>query len=294
MAEDIKAIDILNHPSYCIPELAEKMFEAEEFQIMMQTTFKGVGSKEALVRMFTRGSVEAVIAEMDEAGYDKIVITDTKMWSFRKHMRLIMDMGIDLVHELVEKSKGRFIGSASYNPFRIEQSLREVEKGVKEYGFKMVWFHPITFGIAPNDKKNYPLYAKCLELGIPVVFQVGHSAEVLPSEVGHPMYADEVAIDFPNLKMVLSHTGYPWIDEWCSMLWRHPNVYGDISAYFPSSLDPKLVQFMDRQGRDKVIFGTDGFGLKRCKQEFMALPVKDETKRKVLRENALKVLGLES
>ena len=292
MAEDIKAIDILNHPSYCISELTEKMFEAEEFQIMLKTTFKTIKDQQTLIKMFSKGSVEAVLAEMDEAGFDKVVITDTKMWSFRKHLKLIMDFGIDLVHDLVQKSNGKFIGSASYNPFRIEESLREIEKGVKEYGFKMVWFHPITFGIAPNDKKNYPLYAKCLELGIPVNFQVGHSAEVLPSEVGHPMYADEVAIDFPNLVIILSHTGYPWIDEWCSMLWRHPNVYGDISAYFPANLDERLVRFMDGRGRDKVIFGTDGFGLKTCKDSFMTLQLKDETRRKVLRENAVKVLGL--
>jgi len=107
------------------------------------------------------------------------------------------------------------------------------------------------------------------------------------------MLVDDVAIDFPNLRINLSHTGWPWIDEWCSMLWRHPNVYGDISAYFPKSLDERQVRFMDgSRGRAKVLFGTNGLGLKPCVEQFRALPIKDETKRRVLRENAREFLRL--
>jgi len=294
--EEIKAIDALNYPHYCNPELAQKMFSTPEFQIMFTSTFK------AMVRGVTPGeewkafgflpNVEAMIAEIDEAGYEKVVITDIKMWSYRKTLSLILDYGVDLIHEIVEKCQGRVIGSASYNPFRIEESLREVEKGVKEYGFKMVFFHPITFGLAANDKKCYPLYAKCAELGVPVSFQVGHSAEVLPSEVGRPMYADEVALDFPNLTLILSHTGWPWIEEWIAMCWKHPNVYGDTASYFPRGYEPGMVSFMDGRGRDKVLFGTNGFGLKRLKEQFMELNIRDENKRRVLRENALRALKL--
>jgi predicted TIM-barrel fold metal-dependent hydrolase len=107
------------------------------------------------------------------------------------------------------------------------------------------------------------------------------------------MYVDEVAIDFPTLKINLSHTGYPWIDEWCSMIFRHPNVYGDISAYNPAHLNPATVQFMNGgRGREKVMFGTNTYGLKLTKGQFLSLDIKDETKRRVLRENALEFLGL--
>jgi predicted TIM-barrel fold metal-dependent hydrolase len=122
--------------------------------------------------------------------------------------------------------------------------------------------------------------------------QVGHSAEPLPSEPGRPMYADEVALDFPDLTLILTHTGWPWINEWMSVVWKHPNVYGNIGAYFPKALDPSLVQFMDGRGRDKVLWATNGFGLTRCKTEFLELPIKDENKKKILRENALKVFKL--
>ena len=64
-----------------------------------------------------------------------------------------------------------------------------------------------------------------------------------------PMLVDDVAIDFPDLKINMSHTGWPWTGEFCSMIWRHPNVYGDISAYFPATLDKDLVAFMDSSSR---------------------------------------------
>ncbi len=78
------------------------------------------------------------------------------------------------------------------------------------------------------------------------------------------------------------------------MLWRHPNVYGDISAYFPSGLEERQVRFMDgSRGRDKVMFGTNALGLERCLKEFLELPLREETKRRVLRENAIQFLKLE-
>jgi predicted TIM-barrel fold metal-dependent hydrolase len=132
-----------------------------------------------------------------------------------------------------------------------------------------------------------------VELGIPVGFQVGHSAEVLPSDVGRPMLVDKVAIDFPNLKINMSHTGWPWTGEFCSMVWRHPNVYGDISAYFPSTLDPELIKFMDSsRGRNKILYGTNGFDLVRYKADFEGLPISDKTKQRVLHDNAVEFFGL--
>jgi len=307
---NVLAIDIMNHPTEARRDLGGDTFQYQEFQIMMRTTFKSVfrareqgaqkpagesqkKSGAAGAALMGHGSVAELIADMDRFGYRHIVITATKMWSYHYHHKLILDYSIDDVGQIVRESKGRIIGAASYNPFRIEESVRDVERGVKEYGFKYVWFHPLSFGLAPNDRRFYPLYAKCNELDIAVGMQVGHSAEVLPSDVGRPMLVDDVAIDFPNLRINLSHTGWPWVDEWCSMLWRHPNVYGDISAYFPRSLDERQVRFMDgSRGRDKVLFGTNGLGLQACIDQFKALPIKDETKQRVLHDNAVEFLKL--
>jgi len=297
---DIMAIDTMSRPFYCDPELAKPMFKCWEVQQMVKGTFAGVlrrscikpGEEWKVLGMMGPGSVAGVVEEMDEVGVQYIFIDASKVWSRHDHY-LWADYSIDLIKRLVDESSGKFIGGASYNPFRIKESLEEIDKAVEAYGCKYIFAHPISFGLRPDDRKMYPLYAKCLELGIPCSFQVGHSAEALPSESGHPMYADEVAMDFPDLTIILTHTGFPWIHEWISMIWRHNNVYGNIGAYYPSDLDPAIVKFMNGRGQDKVMWATNGFGLIRCKKEFIELPMNDEAKRKVLRDNAMKVFKLE-
>ena len=302
------AVDMMNYAPLIAPGISGMEFQYQEFQIMLNTTFKRMAEGGVARTLWGRDvplddvenlpyddtlHVEEAVAQLDEAGYSVAVLACLKMWSYHYHHRLIMDMDEEVVARALAKAPDRFVGAAGYNPFRIAESIARIDTAVREWGFGYVYFHPITFGVAPNDRRCYPLYSKCVELGVPVGFQVGHSAEVLPSDVGRPMLVDRVAIDFPDLKINLSHTGWPWTGEFCSMLWRHPNVYGDISAYFASTLDPELVKFMDSgRGRHKVMFGTNGFDLDRCKQDFESLPVSDRTKQRVLQDNALEFLGL--
>ncbi|MCZ7530177.1 MAG: amidohydrolase family protein [Acidimicrobiia bacterium] len=305
---DYPTIDVMNHLLEVRSSLAGNPFEFREFQIMLDTTFKALskppppaGEEESPKKKRAGGAgmlaghatTEECLADMDELGYTHISVCATKMWSYYYHRDFIMNYPIEPVGEAVAESGGRIIGTASYDPFRVTESCAEVEHSVKELGFRYVWFHPLSYGLAPNDRRFYPLYAKCVELDIPVGFQVGQSAEVLPSDCGRPMLADDVAIEFPDLRINLSHTGWPWVDEWCSMLWRHPNVFGDISAYYPHSLDDRLVRFMDSsRGRHKVLFGTNGLGLERCKAEFLELEIAEETKRAVLHDNAVRFFAL--
>jgi len=301
--KEVKAIDGSMMPGYCTPtdpEKAKAAFEFHEMRVMAYTTFGGIlkrmglkpGEEWKVLTMGGKSSVEEMLAEMDEAGVERVMMLAIKMWSQHDHA-LITDTSIEEVYEVMKKANGRVIGGAGYNPFRIKESLEDIERAVKEYGFKYVWFHAISFGMRFDDRRCYPLYAKCLELGITVGMQTGHSAEVLTSEPGHPMAADNVAIEFPDLTIILTHTGYPWIDEWCSMIWRHPNVYGMLNAYFPSGLQPETLRFVDSpRGRDKILWGSHGFGITRWVQEFVQLPISDETKRKVLRDNPIKAFKL--
>lgn len=297
--EEIKAIDVMNRVHYFAPDLTKKLFDSYEYQVMSATTFKGLvmrmglkpGEEYRILSDLGKPSIEEMVAEMDEVGVEYTFVDQLMIWSWRDH-KLILDLSIDELAKMVDKSKGRIVGMAGYNPFRIKESLQDIEKAVKDYGFKGVWFHPISFGLKPNDKKCYPLYTKCLELGVPVCMQVGHSAEPLPSEQGRPYYADEVALDFPDLVIVLTHTGWPWVDEWLSMVWKHSNVYGNIGSYYPSALDPAIIPFMDGRGRDKVMWATNGLGFARCKKEFLELPIRDTQKKLVLRDNAIKVFKL--
>jgi predicted TIM-barrel fold metal-dependent hydrolase len=299
-------IDIMNYAPFVAPGLSGTEYQYDEFQTMVRTTLRPLLRDGTVTTQWGRVvavdnpptdpdpelKLEEAVAQLDATGCEAVVLACLKMYSYRSHHQLIIDMPEEVVAEAVAQEPSRFIGAAGYNPWRIDESLRRIERFVRECGFKYVYFHPITFGMAPNDRRCYPLYAKCVELGIPVGLQVGHSAEPLPSDVGRPMLVDDVAIDFPELKINLSHTGWPWTGEFISMLWRHPNVYGDISAYFPKSLDPELVRAMDRQLRHKVMLGTNGFPLERCLAELDELPLREETKARIRRDNAAEFLGL--
>lgn len=299
LVETIRAIDTMNRPYYCSEEVARKLFNMHEMKIMAKTTFAGVmlklnlnpGEEWKVLAGLGKGSVNAMIEEMNELEIETVLMDQTAMWSW-KESRYIEPITIEGLAQLVSNSEGRVIGGVGYNPFSIRESIERVERAVKELGFGYVWFHPISFGIRFDDRRNYPLYEKCQELNVPVCVQSGHSAEPLPSEFGHPMYADNVAIDFPDLKLVLTHTGWPWIDEWISMLWRHPNVFGNIGAWYPKDLDPRIVKFMDGRGRKKVMWATNGFGLKRCLTEFKEIEIREESKKNILRENAVRVFDL--
>jgi predicted TIM-barrel fold metal-dependent hydrolase len=297
----IKAVDAMCRPFYVSREVLKRMFTSYEFQIMAITTFGGVLKKagiekpedawKAMAKMGPKESVAEAVAEMDQIGVEYINIDQMAVWS-QYDQRLDIYASLEEIAGWSKQAKGRIIIGSTYNPHKIEWSLKHVERAVKEFGAKYVWIHPASYGLSLDDKRFYPLYALCLELGIPVTMQTGQSAEPLPSDFSRPMRADEIAIHFPSLKIVLTHTGFPWVTEWISMLWRHPNVYGNIGAYMPSSLDPRLVAFMDRAGREKVMWATNGLGLTRFKQEFLELPIRDETKKAVLRGNALKVFKL--
>jgi predicted TIM-barrel fold metal-dependent hydrolase len=300
------AIDMMNYAPLIAPGLSGPEYACREFQIMVETTFRSMVVDDTIQTLWGRAvpisgdieidptlKVDEAIAKLDNAGLEMSVLSCMKMWSYYHHHRLIVDFPEDVVAGALAAAPDRFIGAAGYNPFRIDDSLRRIETAVREQGFSSVWFHPITFGLRPNDRRCYPLYAKCVELGIPVGLQVGHSAEVLPSEVGRPYYVDDVAMEFPTLKINLSHTGWPWTAELISMCWRHPNVYGDISAYFPKTLDAELIQFLNSgRGRNKIMFGTNGLDAARCLREIDGLPISDKSRERLLTVNALEFLGL--
>ena len=121
-----------------------------------------------------------------------------------------------------------------------------LERAVVDYGFKGAHVHPFGFGIPINEREWWPFYAKCAELDVPVMFQVGHSAEFMPSACGKPILLDDIAIWFPELRLIGGHTGWPWTEELIAMAWKHPNVYIAVSGHSPQYWDPKLVQLPQR------------------------------------------------
>lgn len=202
----------------------------------------------------------------------------------------------DAVAAQVAASGGRLVGVASVDLSRPMDAVRELRRCVRELGFVALRVLPWLWGLPPDDRRYYPLYAECIELGVPFCLQVGHAGPLLPSEPGRPIpYLDRVACEFPELVIVGGHVGYPWTTEMIAMATKYPNVYIDTSAYKAKRFPPELVTFMRGHGRRKVLFGSNYPMIQpaACLADLDALGLDDEARRLFLHDNAARVFGIE-
>jgi hypothetical protein len=199
--------------------------------------------------------------------------------------------------EIVSQYPDRFIGVAVVDPREGMKAVRELERAVKELGLKCFYATPFRFGIRANDKKFYPLYAKAVELDIPVfVYTTMTYRTDFPMDIGHPVYLDEVAMDFPELRIIAGLGGWPWVPEMVGVARRHRNVYistaGHRPKYFatPGSGWEMLMQFGNTLLQDQVVFAsswwTYDMPIGQVVEEMKALPLKDSVRDKWLYENA--------
>ena len=205
---------------------------------------------------FTGKTTEEFVRYMDDAGVDQVLVPSAKMASYQTR-QLIWDITEDDVLALAADAPGRVRGLFGINPWEGMAGVRRLQASVDDGIFVGAHLHTYGFGIPVNDRKYYPFYAKCDELGIPVVMQVGHSAERMPSEMGRPIHVDDIALDFPDLTIVGAHTGWPWVEEMIALAWKHRNVYIGTSAHHPKYLDRSLIAFANSRGKGKVLWGTD-------------------------------------
>ncbi len=201
----------------------------------------------------------------------------------------------DEVAAYVKQYPGRLSGVASVDLYRPMEAIRELRRLVKGQGFKALRIVQWLWNLPPTDRRYYPLYAECIELGIPFCCQVGHTGPLCPSEPGRPIpYIDEVAIEFPELKIVGGHIGYPWTTEMIAVATKHENVYIDTSAYVAKRFPPELVNYMKKNGSKKVMFGTNYpmVTAAMCLKDLDSLQLTDEVRKLYLYENAQRVFGL--
>jgi hypothetical protein len=189
--------------------------------------------------------VEEFIKVLDEAGVDKVLIPALMMRSYKKK-DMMVDYSNEDIYKVTKKVPDRLIGLAGINPLQGMNGVRELERAIKEFGMKGAYLHTYGFGFPLNDRRYYPFYAKCAELGIPVMMQVGHSAEFMPSALGKPIYLDDIALDFPELTIVGAHTGWPWVEEMIALAWKHPNVHLGCDAHAPRYWPPSLLGFIKK------------------------------------------------
>lgn len=163
----------------------------------------------------------------------------------------------DEVASFVAAHPDRLAGVAGADLRNPMDAVRELRRRV-ETGFVALRVVPWLWELPPTDRLYYPLYTACVDLGIPFCTQVGHTGPLRPSETGRPIpYIDQVALDFPELKIVCGHIGYPWTTEMIAVADKHPNVFIDTSAYAANRYPPELVDYLKGRGASKVMFGTN-------------------------------------
>lgn len=196
--------------------------------------------------------IEASIATMDAAGVRFGLLS---AWRGPAGQDLISN---DEVAGWISLHPNRFGGLATVDLDRPMEAVRELRSRVRE-GFLGLRVVPWLWNAPPTDRRYYPLFAECVELGVPFCTQVGHTGPLRPSETGRPIpYIDQVALDFPELVIVCGHVGYPWTEEMVAVARKHENVYIDTSAYTLRRLPPELVAFMKTgTGQRKVLFGSN-------------------------------------
>lgn len=164
----------------------------------------------------------------------------------------------EFIADQIANAPDRFKGLASADIRRPGDAAREVRMWITEYGFVGVRIVPWLWDLPPNDRRYYPLYAACAELAVPLCTQIGHTGPLLRSETGRPIpYLEDVLLEFPDLKVVGGHLGFPWIDELVSLSTKFPNFYVDTSAYVARRFPPTFIEYMKGVGRGRVMFGTN-------------------------------------
>jgi len=287
MPRDIKAIDLmLSIPGesgnsewydFMKPMLLDKQ-SRELFKMPAEYMFKdipNIGKKEDYIAY--------ALAEMDKHGVERAMIG--------------VDDHVELAKIAVDAHPQRFFGSYECNPNRGMDEVRKVERLHRELGIKALTAFPS--GLCPqvpiNDKKWYPLYAKCVELDIAFFCCTGVPGPRLPAYPQKVEHIDEVCWFFPELRFVMRHGAEPWTALAVKLMLKYENLHYCTSAFAPKYYPRDIIDYANTRGADKVMYAgyfPMGLSLERIFQEMPHVPFRDHVWPKFLRENAIRVLRL--
>ena len=204
--------------------------------------------------------------------------------------------------ELAAQNSDVLIPFASIDPAKGKVGAREARNLIENHGIKGFKFHPTMQGFYPNDRMAYPLYEAIAEAGSIALFHTGQTGvgSGMPGGNGmrlkysNPMYIDDVAVDFPEMKIILAHPSFPWQEEALSVATHKPNVYIDLSGWSPKYFPPILVRYANTLLQDKMLFGSDWPVITpdRWLSDFSKIDIRDEVRPKILKANARKLLGM--
>jgi predicted TIM-barrel fold metal-dependent hydrolase len=289
MPKDVGAIDTMlgfPHPDMkqlyrFITRQTKDAESKEEFEFPVEYMFKDVPEK-ALTD--TDDPIGVTVREMD-------------IWGIERGLIGIGDpsgAGVDAM----KRYPDRFIPSSNADPNEGMAGINRLVREFETYGVRAVGVFPAgTFPQVPiNDKKMYPIYAKCVELGIPIFCCAGIPGPRLKAACQHVELIDEVMFDFPDLVFVTRHGCEPWTDLAVKLMLKWPGLHYSTSAFAPKYYPTNIIDYANSRGADKIIYAgyfPMGLSLERIMTEMQHVGFKDEVWPKFLRTNALRVLGLE-
>ena len=260
--------------------------EATETDKKAAAYFKGAGSRDpvALADYYRSRNMACIVFTVDEtlSGMPRLTNDD--------------------VVEFVSKNADIAIAFASINPARGAEGVREARRLVDAGVVRGLKLHPPVMEFFPNDRIAYPLYEVFAEARLPVLFHTGHSGlgtgmrggGGIRLKYGNPMPIDDVAVDFPDMPIILAHPSFPWQDEAISICLHKPQVYIDLSGWSPKYFSPTLVQYANTLLKHKVLFGSDYPLLTpdRWMADFEKVAFREEVKPLIMKDNARRLFGL--
>ncbi len=225
---------------------------------------------------FRNYSIEETLRTMDTLGIEKAILTTD------------VHRPEEQVLSFSQARPDRFALGCHVDPRKGMKAVRAIEAFTRQHRAVLARITPFYLDVPPNDAIYYPIYTKCVELGLPITINTGIPGPPVPGECQHPMHLDKVCLYFPELKLVMAHGADPWWNEACRLMLKYPNLYMMTSAYLPKYFPPELIHFMNTRGQGKVIFASDhpAIQMERCLKEAMQLDLRDGVLDKFLYSNA--------
>jgi predicted TIM-barrel fold metal-dependent hydrolase len=249
-------------------------------------------------RPWTAKSEEEVVGDFTSAGVEAVLVA----------LDLETTIGTppcsnDFVSAMQKRHPERIIQAwAAVDPFKGEAAIREARRAIQELGMLGFHFHPIMGHYSVDNRQLYPLFEAIDELKVPVMIDAGTTGmgAGMPGGMGarlrhaHPSAIDELAADFPNLTIVASHPGWPWVDEMTAVALHKGNVFWELSGWAPKYFPPQLKADIRGRLKDKIMFGSDypSIPYDRLMREWSELSYPDGIEERIFHGNAERVLGL--
>jgi len=234
--------------------------------------------------------LDEIVADMDEAGVDKSVIVAIDAETVSRYK-----VPNELVAEAVRRFPERFIGFAGVDPHKGALAVDELTRSVEELGLVGVKFIPHLLELPPNDRRMYPVLEKAQDYGIPALFHTGtHFHTGARLRYCHPGPLDDIAIDFPELKIIAAHFGFPWFYESMAIVQKNENVYFNIAGWAPKHIPEYVVKMMNGPLASKALFGSDFPLIPRMRilRELKEIPIREDAFGMLTAKNPARVLGL--